>query len=54
MMGALTETAARQTSPVPQEARKRDSSAQYLTFMLSGEVFSIPILPIREIISTAN
>ncbi|WP_339937462.1 chemotaxis protein CheW [Undibacterium luofuense] len=49
-MGALTETTARSTSPVPQEARKRDSSAQYLTFMLSGEVFSIPILPIREII----
>ena len=49
-MGALAEVALRSGHAGLSELKGHQDSAQYLTFMLSGEIFSIPILPIREII----
>lgn len=49
-MGTLAATGMAASGVAVHDVRMPDDSAQYLTFMLSGEVFSIPILPIREII----
>lgn len=47
-MGALIESGRRATSMVP--SRDVVESGQYLTFMLTGEVYAVGILNIKEII----
>ena len=49
-MIALTDEQQQATARVPRAAARDRSSAQYLTFMLGGEMFAIGILAIKEII----